>query len=144
MMKVSVVIPVFNQSHLTQRCLESLLANSTQLAQVWVVDNASQDETPSILNHFRESFQQAGISFEVFTNEKNTGFGRACNQGIREFLKSSHPYLAILNNDTWLMPGWDAALIASMNQRNLDAVGPYFYEKPFEDHIADQGKSVHL
>ncbi len=135
MTKVSVVIPVFNQSQLTQRCLLSLLSHSHSLSRVWVIDNASRDDTAAVLNRFHESFQQAGISFEVITNPENVGFGRACNQGVREFLKTDASHLVILNNDTWLMPNWDTALIEAMKKRRLDAVGPYFHEKPFHDRM---------
>jgi len=140
-MKVSVVIPVFNQSHLTQRCLDSLIQNSSILQDVIIIDNASSDDTETLLNQFREQFSQTAIHFSVIKNDKNLGFGRACNQGIREYLKSDAPYLFILNNDTWLMPGWDRALIEAMNHHSVDCIGPYFYEKPFHDHMTKTAKN---
>lgn len=137
MMKVSVVIPVFNQSQLSERCLLSLLKHSSLLDQVLIVDNASQDNTPGLLHGFQPLFAKANIHFQVITNPQNLGFGRACNQGIREFIKGKAQYLVVLNNDTWLMPAWDQALIQAIEQHHLNCVGPYFYEKPFHDSMTE-------
>lgn len=134
-MKVSVVIPVFNQCHLTERCLTSLLKNSSGLQGVCVVDNASQDNTGAILEGFQASFASAGVSFEIIHNSKNEGFGRACNQGIRHFRKGNAQFIVILNNDTWLMPKWDQSLLTVMVEQHLDCIGPYYYEKEFQESM---------
>lgn len=124
---VSLVIPVFNKSELTERCLNSVLENSANLREVFVVDNASHDATPDLLLEFKERFEQQKIRFEIITNSKNIGFGSACNQGIR---RTNQAYVAILNNDTWVMKGWDEALQEEVEVRGLDEVGPYFDERP--------------
>jgi GT2 family glycosyltransferase len=129
---ISVVIPVFNKSGLTRRCLSSLLQNSRKLVEVFVVDNGSTDETSSVLVEFKAQFQAQGTPFEIIQNSANGGFGRACNQGIR---LARSPWLAILNNDTWVMPDWDGALIREAEKRNLDCIGPHFDERPWVDSM---------
>lgn len=126
---VSVVIPVFNQSHLTRRCLESLFAHSHGLKDVFVINNASKDDTAEVLREFQE---RVGRRLTVISNPENVGFGRAMNQGLR---LASGDFLVCLNNDTWLMPGWDAALVAEMERARLDVIAPYFYEGPWEDDL---------
>lgn len=135
---VSVVIPVYNQSHLTRRCLDSLYSNSLDLKEIFVVNNASKDDTPEVLASFAG---RPGPRLEVIHNSENSGFGRAVNQGLR---KCTGDHLVVLNNDTWLMPGWDRALSGSTgssppfskdSRKSLDVVIPYFYEKPFSDDI---------
>ncbi len=125
---VSVVIPVFNKVELTNRCLDSLLRNSKTISEVFVVDNASADGTPQALQDWAPRFTEQGIRFQVIRNEQNLGFGRACNQGIR---LSSGEFVAIVNNDTWLMEAWDRALIDEARIRRLDEVGPFFDERPW-------------
>lgn len=134
-MKVSVVIPVFNQFKLTERCLLSLIEHSVLVKEVFIIDNASRDQTAEILEGFRSRFDKLGIFFKIITNSENQGFGRACNQGIREFLKGGAQYLVVLNNDTWLMPQWDKSLMESLRLNQLDCIGPYFYEKPINQNI---------
>jgi GT2 family glycosyltransferase len=128
---VSVVIPVFNKVELTQRCLESVLRNSRALSELTVIDNASSDSTPEALLDWEARFSEAGVRFRIIRNEQNVGFGRACNEGIRI---STGAYVAVVNNDTWLMEGWDQALINEIEARGLDEVGPFFDERPWVEN----------
>jgi GT2 family glycosyltransferase len=126
----SVFIPVFNKYHLTERCLFSLLKHSVDTKEVFVIDNHSTDLTPELLRQFQPLFQKQGIRFQSITNTENLGFGRACNLGIRA---STGDRIAILNNDTWLMPEWDRRLREAQDHLNAELVGPYFYEKEFNE-----------
>ncbi len=51
-MSISVVIPVYNQAHLTERCLVSLLENSLIAKELFVVDNNSTDRTVEIARKY--------------------------------------------------------------------------------------------
>jgi GT2 family glycosyltransferase len=128
--KVSIVIPVFNQVHWTKRCLESLIRHSELSRELIVVDNHSTDETPAYLLEMKPKFEEKGWTFTIITNEQNLGFGRACNKGI---LASTGKYVAVMNNDTWHMPGWDAALVRASDRLNAALVGPFYYEKEFNE-----------
>ena len=129
MRSVSVVIPVYNQLALTETCLNSLLANSRLARELAVIDNASTDDTPERLKEFKKRFEQSGWNMRIFRNQKNEGFGRAMNRGIQE---TSGERVALLNNDTWLAPGWDEALDRRMEELRADMVAPYFDERPFD------------
>jgi GT2 family glycosyltransferase len=127
---IGVVIPAFNKAHLTERCLRSLLDSSSRVSEVIVIDNASQDQTPILLSEWRKHFLQKGIPFETIRNPNNVGFGRACNQGIRML---TQPWIVILNNDTWLSPGWDQALVRDAERFHFDLIGPHFDERPWPE-----------
>ena len=100
-----------------------------------MINNASTDHTSDLLQTFQPLFQAANVPFEVVTNPHNNGFGRAMNQGAR---LAQGNYLALLNNDTWLMPGWDLGLVASLEKYHCSMVCPYYYEGPFEEEAAMQ------
>ncbi len=125
---LSVIIPVYNQVHHTQRCLNALLTHSSIARELILIDNASSDGTREVLNSMEGAFEARGWVFRVIHNEINQGFGRACNQGIRA---SQGDYLAILNNDTWLMRGWDQALLLGLRRLRADLIAPYFDESPW-------------
>jgi GT2 family glycosyltransferase len=128
--KISVIVPVFNQSHLTQRCLASLQANTRWARELIVIDNHSTDNTPLVLDRFEKSFTTAGWAFSTIRYEVNQGFGRACNAGIRA---ASGDFVVILNNDTWLMPGWDEVLFRRMSKLKVDMIAPHYDESPFDE-----------
>ena len=138
---LSAVIPVFNKINLTERCLSSLLEHSSLLTEVWVIDNASTDDTASRLDAFAPRFLEKKIAFQVIRNQENAGFGRACNQGIRQ---ARGEWIAIINNDTWLGPGWDQALRKTAQERFLDLVGPHFDERPWTDSMKDRASEFLL
>jgi GT2 family glycosyltransferase len=134
---VTLVIPVFNKVELTRRCLASVLKNSRHLKKVVVVDNGSSDETANTLREFQNNFAAKLIEFVIVTNPKNLGFGSACNQGVR---LARTDFVALLNNDTWVMPSWDKALIDAISEKNLDVVGPFFDERVFQSDMEAQAR----
>ena len=126
---ISIVVPVYNQAHLTERCLESLLLHSVAAREIIVTDNNSIDTTPELLVYFKSRFEQQGWRFQIITNSENRGFGRACNQGIRA---TQGEYVVVLNNDTWVMPRWDIALLKLAQDLGADMVGPHYDETVFD------------
>lgn len=107
----SAVVISYNQWHLTERCLQSIVDHSdTEALEVIVVDNASVDETPHRLQNWA---QQDPERRKVILNQDNRGFGPAVNQGLAQ---ASGDYLIILNNDIIVGPGWIRGL-----RRHLEA-----------------------
>jgi GT2 family glycosyltransferase len=131
MNEVSVVTPVYNQFPHTERFLGCLLENSRRLGEVIVIDNHSTDKTSDALAAFKPLFTDQGIRLQIISNSDNRGYGRACNQGIQA---ATGNYIAISNNDIWLIPDWDEILIRKVQELDADMVGPYFEEGPFDPH----------
>lgn len=90
-MKLSIVIVSYNVRRYLNQCLESVRAASEGLdTEVFVVDNASTDDTLTVLpSRFPE--------VHFIANEDNLGFSCANNQAIRV---SHSPYVLLLNPDT--------------------------------------------
>ncbi len=102
MPKCSIIIPVYNRARLTRKCLETLFAISTACSfEVVVVDDASTDETPAMLNEFADKVR-------VVTHAQNAGFATACNDGAGA---ATGEYIVLLNNDTKPLAGWLDALM---------------------------------
>jgi len=114
---VSIVIPVYNNLHLTRTCLEKVRENTSGAAyEVIVVENGSTDGTREFL--LRE--QEAG-RLRAIVNDANLGFARACNMGARE---ARGRYVVFLNNDTEPLWGWLQALVEKAEEDEaIAAVG---------------------
>lgn len=89
-MKVTIVIPNYNGRHFMQPCLESLEKQHFKDFKILIVDNASTDGS---LEYLAESYP----TLEVIALDKNYGFSKAVNEGIRH---CRSPYVILLNNDT--------------------------------------------
>ena len=74
-LRLSVIIPTHETRELTLRCLAALWLCDPRPHEVIVVDNASEDDSVSML---RRDFP------DVILHEsgENLGFGRGCNRGI--------------------------------------------------------------
>jgi len=117
--RVSVVVVTYNNLDMTRRCVESLYA-STEWPnfEVIVVDNASSDGTPDYLR----DEEKVRPNFEAILNTENTGFSRACNQGL---LRAAGEYLVLLNNDTVVSRGWLSALVRHLRRDpTIGIIGP--------------------
>ena len=110
---VSIVIPVLDQPEYTLLCLREVVATCAAGSyEIIVVDNASAAPTATAL---------AGVAgLRVIRNERNVGFGEACNQGARS---ARGKWLLFLNNDTVPRSGWLRALTEAAAAPGVGAVG---------------------
>jgi GT2 family glycosyltransferase len=102
--KASVIIVNHNGREYLGECLRSLLNKDRQDCEIILVDNASTDGSP-------EYVEQAFPEALVIRNEVNQGFGQGSNVGAQ---RAKGRYLAFLNQDTVVEPGWLEALIAAL------------------------------
>lgn len=103
--QVSFIIPLFNNLALTQGCLASLQATlpSGLGHEILLVDDGSTDGT-------REWLATLHPPFRVILNERNLGYAVANN---RAAALARGEFLAFLNNDLVLLPGWFEPLLAA-------------------------------
>jgi GT2 family glycosyltransferase len=130
--KVSVVVPVFNQPEHVGRCVDALsYANSSAADfEVVVVDNGSNAHTRELL-----AGAEARLPFlRVIRNAENRLFAPACNQGAHA---SNGEVLVFLNSDTEVQPGWLEAGLARL--RSSPRAGVVGARLLYPDHSIQHG-----
>lgn len=100
--RVAAVIPNWNGAAFLDRCLASLAQQSTGRLEVIVVDNGSTDNSAAVAE--RSGARLIGL-------DRNYGFAYAVNRGIEA---SDAEFIAVVNNDVELQPGWLAALLEAL------------------------------
>jgi GT2 family glycosyltransferase len=95
----SVLIVTYDSAAVLPGCLESLEATEGVEFESVVVDNASGDDSAGIA-------RRAGAT--VIENERNEGFGRACNRGAAA---ARGEVIVLLNPDTTVTPDWLAIML---------------------------------
>jgi GT2 family glycosyltransferase len=100
-LSVSIIIVTHNGRRYLRTCLESLEEQVYDGCQVIVVDNASSDGGPELI-------EEAFPDVTLLRNSANRGFAAACNQGAAA---ASGQVLVFLNQDTRVTPGWLDALV---------------------------------
>ncbi|UIJ39249.1 glycosyltransferase family 2 protein [Desulfobaculum bizertense] len=118
--RLSVVIPVHNNFLLTKACLFSLKKHHPKTSmEVIIVDNASTDETATVLTPLGEGLFPGAFQHIRFPENRN--FGPACNEGAQQ---ARGEYLFLLNNDTEVTEGWFDPLEQAIASDDYAAVGP--------------------
>lgn len=118
-MKVSVVIPAYNEVNYIGACLESLMKQEVPADEIIVINNNSTDETVKIIKKY---------PIKV-VNEKIQGMIPARNRGFNE---AQYDIIARTDADTIVPPDWIKTIKANFKDKKLVAFsGPAnFYELP--------------
>lgn len=111
--RVSVLLVLFNQAGLSHACLRALARERETAFETIIVDNASTDRTPELLERL------TGAS--VIRNASNEGFLLAVNRVAR----AAHgEFLLLLNNDAVVLPDTLRAAVGRMDRDpDVGAVG---------------------
>jgi GT2 family glycosyltransferase len=111
--RISIVLVLFNRAELTLSCLRSICENHAEHIEVVIVDNASSDQTPQLLERLKGA--------HIIRNTENRHFLLGVNQAARE---CRGDYILLLNNDSQLLPGaLQNALTAMKSAANIGGVG---------------------
>lgn len=90
---ISIVIVNYNVRFFLEQALQSVFkATGDMSVQVWVVDNASSDDSIDMV-------KQKFPTVQIIENKENVGFARANNMALRQ---SNADYVLLLNPDTLL------------------------------------------
>jgi GT2 family glycosyltransferase len=112
---ISIIIINWNGHEVIKECLSSLMRHERINQEIWVVDNASTDDSLQIINTLFPDIK-------LITNSENIGFGKANNQAAK---KAQGEYLLLLNPDTIVKERTIERLVDYLvRHSSVAAVGP--------------------
>ncbi len=117
-MKISLIIPAYNEEKYIADCLEYALKNSLGgFYEIIVVDNGSSDKTKEIAETF------PGVRV---VREKEKGITKARQRG---FIEAKSDIIAYIDADTRMPDGWVETILQEFikNQKLVCLSGPYIY-----------------
>jgi len=130
---VSVIILNYNGITFIDRCLSSVLESNYDNREIIFVDNASTDGSIELVKN-----KYQGI--RVIRNNKNLGFMKGCNVGIRA---SFGEIIVLLNIDTEVRKDWLVELVEVMRKdKSIRIVGSKLLY-PGGTHIQHAGSVIH-
>ena len=103
---IAVIIPSYNRAHLLPRAIDSVLRQRLPAAEMVVVDDGSEDETPAVLRGYGQQIR--------VLQQPNRGVSAARNAGIAA---TTAPWIALLDSDDEWLPGKLAAQWQLLSQQ---------------------------
>lgn len=101
----------YNGGRHLEKCVESLLNQSSRGFSILIVDDYSTDES---VDSVKSRFPQV----EVIENQSNMGFAESANKAIKHSLEKHFPdYIALINNDAVAEKDWLKNLVDTIKKR---------------------------
>lgn len=119
--RVAIILLNLNGFALTNDCIQSLQAASYAAFDIILVDNGSTDGSGSRLKTLYPEIV-------LLTLPQNAGFTGGNNAGLEYVLQQGYEYALLLNNDTFVAPGFMEPLVHFMDaNRHAGMVQPLIY-----------------
>lgn len=114
MIKLSVIVPVYNVEPYLEQCVESLLRQTLREIEIILVDDGSKDASGSICDAFAAKDERVRVLHKV-----NGGVSAARNDGLA---RATGEYVIFVDSDDYLPEDAFALLMQSAAQTQADIV----------------------
>ena len=114
MIKVSVIVPVYNMEKYLERCLDSLLAQTLEEIEIIAVDDGSKDSSPEILERYAAEHDKL-----KYVRKENGGLSDARNYG---FPYTTGEYIGYLDSDDYIDPEMFEVMYNKAKENDSDIV----------------------
>lgn len=112
MVRVSIILTVFNTSRYLEQCLDSIVSQTFKDIEIICVDDGSTDESLKILKKYRDDDSRITL-----ISQKNSGAGAARNQGLSI---ARGEYLSFLDSDDFFEPNMIEKAYGCCKDNNSD------------------------
>lgn len=126
MNKMGVVTVTYNSAAVLPEFIQSVELQQYTNFNLYVVDNASTDDTLEQLRRWKDP------RLHLIENIENAGIARANNQGILAALDAGCDTVLFLNNDVVFGPEMFSLLVQGLSSQSCDITVPliYFHDSP--------------
>ena len=114
--KVSIIIPVYNNSKYLRDCLNSVLKQTLDNIEIIAIDDCSTDDSFRILREYQSRYKE---KIRVFRNNKNMGVGYTRNFGIS---MAYGEYIGFVDGDDYINPRMYEDMYNNGEYNNADIV----------------------
>ncbi|MCM1244058.1 MAG: glycosyltransferase family 2 protein [Roseburia sp.] len=137
MKKIGIVICNYNKREYVVNCIQSVLESKTDDFDIYVVDNASTDDSVEAIR------SKYGDQVTVLVNSENLGGSGGFNTGIRKVLEEGYEYLYCLDNDVLVDENAVGALADYLDaHEDTGVAGSIVYHMDYPDYVQQYGLDI--
>lgn len=132
MVKISVIVPVYNVETYLEECLDSILCQTFKDMEIICVNDGSTDSSGEILNQYAAKDKRIKV-----IHKPNEGYGCTMNRGLN---LATGEYIGIVESDDFIEPEMYEDLYALAVEYDLDFVkGDHWYYTENEGKVLNPG-----
>ena len=95
MIKISVIVPVYNVEDYLKECLDSIINQTLKEIEILCIDDCGTDNSIDILREYSKKDDR----IRIISHKENKGLGPARNTGIKE---SKGEYISFIDSDDYI------------------------------------------
>ena len=119
MIKVSILIPIYNVEKYLRQCLDSVINQTLKDIEIICINDGSTDSSPKIINEYAEKDSRIKV-----INKPNSGYGHSMNQGLK---LAQGEYIGIVESDDFADPNMFETLYNKAKAADIDIVKSNFW-----------------
>lgn len=113
---VSIITVAYQSEQTITHTIESVLAQTYEQIEYWIIDGASKDHTVDVAKHYEKAMEEKGISYHIIS-EPDGGIYDAMNKGIR---LATGDIIGIINSDDWYEPDAVQTAVETFEREHCD------------------------
>ena len=113
MVKVSVIVPIYNAAEYLEKCLDSIVNQTLKEIEIILIDDGSTDKSGAICQKY---LSDSRVSYY---HKKNEGLAAARDDGM---LKATGEYIGFVDADDWLKPEMYEKMYNAAKSNDSDVV----------------------
>ncbi len=136
---IAVIICNYNGGADTIKCIDTVIKSNDVLFDIYVIDNASTDESVSLIQ------SQFSTHVTIIQNSENLGGSGGFGRGLRLAVEKGYPYIMMLDNDAYVDTDTIKKLYEYL-QENSDVgiVGAKIMMSDDPERIMDYAKTINF
>lgn len=129
MVKVSVLVPIYNVEKYLDECVNSIINQTLKDIEIILLDDGSKDNSGKICDYFAQKDSRVKV-----IHKDNSGYGATLNVGLKLAVGD---YISIVESDDFIHLSMLEKLLISAETNNADVVKSNFYL-----HYSNENKNV--
>ena len=127
MVKVSIIVPVYNVEKYLRQCMDSIIVQTLKDIEIICIDDGSTDSSGGILDDYASKDDRIRV-----IHKENSGYGNSMNIGLDA---ATGEYVGIVESDDYADENMFQTLYRIADENKLDVVKSsffYYYTEPIE------------
>lgn len=136
MIKVSIIVPIYNCEKYLKRCLDSLVNQTLKDIEIILINDCSEDNSLNIMKNYAGNYEE---KIKVIDLHKNRGCGGARNIGIE---KAKGKYIGFVDGDDDVSLDMFEQLYKIAERADYDMVDCRFFNEYLDENILTTCKNA--